>query len=222
MRHVVVKRTGEGPFTNVSYSELPGACVTSVTGNPLVLADRLLHEYQHNRLFALEERGVFFEPGSGAATDCRHYSPWRDDPRPTQGLLHALVVYVSSCRLWLGIHAAGTVTPDEMHFARERLIRIPLQLALGMAVLEREARFTEHGRAVFAMLRAEIDALGREIARSSIPADVPALMGGEDGTFTPLLSEEHGRPLSAREAVAEHVRLRDRRGQCPEGARAPG
>jgi hypothetical protein len=220
MRHVVVKRTNEGPFTNVSYSELPGCCVTSHGGNALVIADRLLHEYQHNRVFALEERGMFFEADSGASTDCVHYSPWRGDPRPTQGLLHAITVYVSSCRLWMRIYARADVSPDEMRYAADRLVRIPLQLALASAVLEREARFTDHGRRIFGTLRAEIEELTRDVAAVSLPADVPALNGTDEGVFVPVCSELDGRVLSAREAVAEHVQLRDRRGQCAELARA--
>jgi hypothetical protein len=219
MRLVVVKRTNEGPYTNVSYSELPGCCVTSHGSNALVIADRLLHEYQHNRLFALEERGMFFEADSGAATDCRHYSPWRNDPRPMQGLLHATTVYVSSCRLWLRVHAAADVTPDEMLYAADRLVRIPLQLALASAVLEREARFTDHGRRIFEILRAEIAELARAVAATSVPADVPALDGTDGGVFAPVL-DEAGRALSAREAVADHVRRRDLRGQCADLARA--
>jgi len=216
MRHVVVKRKGEGPFTNVSHSELPGACITTPMANPLVLADLLLHEHQHNRLFALEERGPFFEPGSGAATDRRHYSPWRDDPRPMQGLLHALTVYVSSCRLWLRVYEARAATADELRYAEDRLLRIPRQLALASAVLAREAPFTEHGRAVFEALDRDRTALEAAIARLGLPADVPALAGRPDGTFEPLSSAEDGRALSAREAVREHVRLRDVRGQSAD------
>jgi hypothetical protein len=136
-----------------------------------------------------------------------------------QGLLHAITVYVSSCRLWLRIHGAADVTPDEMRYAADRLVRIPLQLALASAVLEREARFTDHGRRIFEILRGEIQELTRDVAAASVPDDVPALDGTDGGIFAPVLDED-GRALSAREAVADHVRRRDLRRQCAEIAGA--
>ena len=207
MRHLVLKRREEGPFTNVSYTELPGACFVAAVARPLVLADRLLHEHTHNRLFALEEGGALFEPGSGAATDARHYSPWRDDPRPLQGLLHAVAVYLAVARFWLAVHRAGAAVLEERRYAIERLVRVPRQLALATATLERHARFTARGRGLFRALGAELRALDDAIAAADVPPDVAGLMPRDDGTFGPYASAEGGRPLSARAAVAEHLRL---------------
>jgi HEXXH motif-containing protein len=209
MRLAALKPRRSGPFTNVSYSELPGACVVSATRHPLAMADRLIHEYHHNVLFALEERGPFFESTRGNPwSDARHYSPWRNDPRPLQGLLHGLFVYLPVARFWLAVHEAGTAARSDLGYVAERLLKIPRQLELAVDVLTREAVFSSLGRALFERLEHETVDLVRRTRAADLPEDVPALRIADDGELVPLTSDADGRALSVCEALLEHVRLR--------------
>jgi HEXXH motif-containing protein len=226
MRVAAAKRGPDGPFTNVSYSELPGACIVSVSDSPLAMADRLIHEYHHNRLFTVEEHGALFERPATAGPPA-HYSPWRNDPRPLQGLFHAFYVYAPVTRFWLRALAAGDLAPADRAWAVERLLRTSRRFVLAESVLARAAEMTPFGRACFEELRARVGELQGEIARAGLPADVPALRMEEDGSTVPERSEVDERPLSVNEALAEHVRLHDLRGECAElvervAAAAPG
>ena len=58
-----------------------GAFIVGFVANPWELADTLIHEMSHGRLFALEDAGSLFdEAACDPLGDERYYSPWRDDP----------------------------------------------------------------------------------------------------------------------------------------------
>ena len=59
------------------------------------LADSLLHEYRHQKLYLLERIAPVVEP-----TTRKVVSPWRQDLRPPSGLFHAIFVFVELRRFW--------------------------------------------------------------------------------------------------------------------------
>ena len=83
------------PEKIVSFSDnsVPGALFVSIVQgggfiDPYDLADSLIHEYRHQKLYLLERCYPTARPGSLVV------SPWRDDLRPASGLLHAIFVFV--------------------------------------------------------------------------------------------------------------------------------
>lgn len=87
----------------VSFSDnsVPGALYVSIVqGDSFIdsfdLADSLIHEHRHQKLYLLERRVDLFEP-----TSTKVVSPWREDLRPPTGLLHAIFVFVELRRFWL-------------------------------------------------------------------------------------------------------------------------
>ena len=87
------------PDRIVSFSDdvVPGALYVSVRRGedllpPELLADSLVHEYRHQKLYLLQRTVPLLEQDSPPVV-----SPWRSDPRPPSGLLHA--VFVFSCLL---------------------------------------------------------------------------------------------------------------------------
>jgi uncharacterized protein len=95
----------------VSFSDntVPGALFVSVLQNgdlidPYDLADSLVHEHRHQKLYLLERLAPMIED-----TDTMVTSPWRDDPRPPSGLFHAVFVFVELRRLWMHVHQHGPV-----------------------------------------------------------------------------------------------------------------
>jgi len=200
-----------GDYSNVSHSELPGAYIVSMLDDPLIMADRCIHELHHNRLFCLEEKGgaLFDEERQDSIRDARFYSPWRDEPRPLHGLLHALYVFQPVWHFWRRVQEAGSAPELTLSFAEDQLQRIPQQLELAAAVLRRHGAFTEFGQALFdGMCRGakEIAALASELA----PKDLPAWTINERGGTVRQCSRETRLPLMVGEAVAEHVRRYER------------
>ncbi|WP_186146224.1 cyclophane-forming radical SAM/SPASM peptide maturase YhhB [Burkholderia gladioli] len=91
------------PDKIVSFSDntVPGALFVSVIqGDRLIdaydLADSLIHEYRHQKLYLLERLRPIVEPTSMKVT-----SPWREDLRPPSGLFHAIFVFVELRRFWM-------------------------------------------------------------------------------------------------------------------------
>lgn len=198
-----------------SDPELPGAFLAGVVPNPLELGDHFIHELQHNRLSAIEERGPLFDPAHGdAQSDARFFSPWRDKPRALYGIFHGIYVFVAVTRYWLGAYADRALEGEDRDWVVDRLLRLPRQLALAVGVVERHARFTPLGCALFERLAAAVAELRAEIARIRLPADAPALVVGDDGRCAPERSRGDGRALGVREALREHVARNDFDGAC--------
>ena len=80
-----VSATSEHGFGGVSISAVA----------PDALAVGLLHEFQHSKLNALT---YLLDLWTDAPR--RHYSPWRDDPRPVGGVLHGAYAYLAVAEFW--------------------------------------------------------------------------------------------------------------------------
>lgn len=113
------------PDKCVSFSDdsIPGALYCSIErSSGLVsaadLADSLIHEHRHQKLYLLN-RDVDL-------VDSDHpllVSPWRDDPRPPSGLLHALFVFVELLGFWTHRTEMSSAGERERAEAEVRLIR---------------------------------------------------------------------------------------------------
>ncbi|GLR45821.1 hypothetical protein GCM10007880_63390 [Mesorhizobium amorphae] len=102
------------PDKIVSFSDntVPGALYVSVwQGDRLIdpydLADSIVHEHRHQKLYLLERIAPTVKP-----TQMKVVSPWREDLRPPSGLLHAVFVFVELRRFWAYVLEAG---PDRLH-----------------------------------------------------------------------------------------------------------
>jgi HEXXH motif-containing protein len=199
---VVGLKSNDGDFTNVSFSELPGAMLLSVVDHPLVMADRIIHEFHHNRLFHIEDCGSLFEPQSPTKED--FYSPWRNDRRPLKGVLHGLYVFIAVGRFWRRVHLQGELSSYDRSLVTDQLLRISRQVILARDELARNARFTPPGQGLFAQLSSDVDELHDQIAALGLPHDAPAMEVRDDGSIAPQMSRETKKPLSVREAIDEH------------------
>jgi uncharacterized protein len=102
------------PEKIVSFSDnsVPGALFVSVMQgerliDPYDLADSLIHEHRHQKLYLLERFGSMV-----SSTTTLVSSPWREDPRPPSGLLHAIFVFIELRRFWIHVRDNG---PTRIH-----------------------------------------------------------------------------------------------------------
>jgi hypothetical protein len=211
---IALKPRGAGGYDDFSNPELPGAFIASVVHDPLELADHFIHELQHNRLSFLEEAGPLFATPScdpSLARGC--YSPWRDQPRSLYGVFHGVYVFLAVYRYWRRVHDAGDASADARAYAVDRLLRLPRQLALAVAMLERYARLTPFGRALLAQLARDVAAVRADVRSAQLPADAPALRATEDGGYASERDAD-GRPLRVLEALRLHVARHAAGAQC--------
>jgi len=97
------------PEKIVSFSDnsVPGALYVSIwQGDRVIdaydLADSLIHEHRHQKLYLLERLAPTVEN-----TGVTVVSPWREDLRPPSGLLHAVFVFVELRRFWRYVRDQG-------------------------------------------------------------------------------------------------------------------
>jgi uncharacterized protein len=156
LRHVCraiqfVRDPAAHPDKIVSFSDnaVPGALFVSVMQargliDPYDLADSLIHEHRHQKLYLLERLFPMVEP-----TTMKVVSPWRDDLRPPSGLLHAVFVFVELRRFWEHVRDAG---PARLHTrAVNQLQETDARLEEGLRTLER-CPLTLAGRALASVL----------------------------------------------------------------------
>jgi len=138
-------------FGNTSSSERPGALAVMATRDAWELAETLVHELYHQRLFAVEIEGpLFADAAQNAGRDFRHYSPWRIEPRPMKGLVHALYVFVEVARHWLAVlERSEPCEKAPRARARARLSEISLQLPVALDGVRGAARFSPIGERLF-------------------------------------------------------------------------
>lgn len=207
IRWIAVNPLSEyGAMNYVSSSELGGAFAFRGVPNPFSAAEAMIHEFHHNRLFALEERETLFEGGAlGHEDEALYYSPWRDEPRPLRGILHAIYVTTAQTRLWTEILRRGDAAPEVEAYARNELVRHPLILGIAIGQMDRHARFTEAGAAYFEEIRREVNEI-RETARElSIPPDFEAVGFAPDGRIVSLPRPDGTGNRQVRELVQDHV-----------------
>lgn len=144
------------PDKIVSFSDnsVPGALYVSVMQgkDPIDaydLADSLLHEHRHQKLYLLERRAATVE-----STAMMVASPWREDPRPPSGLLHAVFVFVELQRFWIHVRDEG---PGRLHNrAINQLRDTENNLRIAFATLD-TCPLTSVGRDLVASLKASAE-----------------------------------------------------------------
>ncbi|HEX8226005.1 MAG TPA: cyclophane-forming radical SAM/SPASM peptide maturase YhhB [Allosphingosinicella sp.] len=141
------------PEKIVSFSDnsVPGALFVSVVQgegiiDPYDLADSLIHEHRHQKLYLLERRFQMTEPGGLVV------SPWREDLRPASGVLHAVFVFVELRRFWEHVRDRG---PERLRKrAVNQLADTDRNLAEAFATL-RSCPLTPVGQALASLLESE-------------------------------------------------------------------
>ncbi|GAA3647439.1 hypothetical protein GCM10022224_007850 [Nonomuraea antimicrobica] len=148
-----------------SFREAPGL-VTLSLGSPLQTAEALVHEYGHQKLNAIMMLAPLIVEDTGEPL---HYSPWRDDPRPLSGLLHAVFSFATAVHFHRGLldlPDAGGLEPAEVVGRAYRTVR---QIHAGLDGLREHAVLSPLGEAFVA----EITAWAGECAEG-LPSPPPA------------------------------------------------
>jgi HEXXH motif-containing protein len=146
--HTIVPVVSASPDVHLSasFSEAPGLVAMSYGATGL-LAEALVHEYHHQKLNAL----MILDPlVAGPSSAAVYYSPWRPDPRPLTGLLHAVYTFANILGYYLDLldRPLATMGGDEIGRAGERAHLIAGQVDAGLAELDEHARLTAFGQAL--------------------------------------------------------------------------
>lgn len=127
---------------SLSDNSTPGALYVGVkvSGkpiNPYLLADSIIHEHRHQKLYLLQREATLLEADVPLLK-----SPWRNVPRPPSGLLHALFVFVCLHEYWLYVAATGTLDMREQ--AAKDIEQIRLRIDEAFPIM-RGTKLTKRG-----------------------------------------------------------------------------
>ncbi len=214
MKVVAFKPPGFGGVFNTTCSRLPGASIFTGARQRFVLADDLIHEYFHNRLFALEERGDFFSSEKqDASIPDTFYSPWRDDPRPIYGLFHAVYVFERVLSFWIAAIKSGQLASLEESYGRYRASKLNKQLQIALAQLQCWATFSKYGQEIIQATSESLSQLSEWCHQLGLDGDVPAVLIDADGQFA-TDKFNGGAEMKTVEELRIHIETYDSNHRC--------
>ena len=129
-----------------SNSTILGIVFCTYNDDPLLLAEMLIHEFSHNKLFLFQETDPLLDPdvhGDGWK-DQGYYSPWRSDPRPLNGILHGLYVFTQVATFWDYV-ITNMKEKNYEHISSKRFYILIEQLKIAIDVLKHNSTFTDIG-----------------------------------------------------------------------------
>jgi len=117
---VAVPHRHDGHFLSLTTGRLRAGLVAGLV-TPVQVADSLMHEGAHNRLWPVFE----FDPLIAGPDSAAHPSPWRKDPRPLKGLLNGVHAFANVClyyqRLAAAVPEARQLAEQKLEFHRPRV-----------------------------------------------------------------------------------------------------
>jgi HEXXH motif-containing protein len=182
-----------------------GAIAATLPPDPIIMAEILVHEFQHLKLCGLQDMTPLMKPCNE-----RVYAPWRPEPRPVVGLLQGVYAHLGIARFW-GAQWHVETEADEILRAQVMFERWRSMIEPATATLLRTGCLTAVGTRFVTMLRDE----GQRLASEKAPATARAIArdvtldhwftwqlrhAAIDATATADLAAayQHGEPLSGR------------------------
>jgi HEXXH motif-containing protein len=138
-----------------------GAFATSWPPDAVTLAETLVHEFQHVKLCGLLDLLPLVRSGGQ-----RVYAPWRQDPRPADGLLQGVYAHLGIARFWQAQQDAET-DPDDILRAQVLFARWRSAIGQTVQTLRQTGLLTEAGVRFAERLQAE----GKRLAAAPVPAE---------------------------------------------------
>jgi HEXXH motif-containing protein len=136
---------------SVSAGDAFGGVEASEPDDAVQLAVTLVHEFQHTKLGGLLHLAPLVTRGPVDSTE-RWYAPWRNDPRPLEGLLQGIYAFVGIVRFW---REHRRTEPSAMAHFEFALWRTQVRSALEQ--VHRHPRLTRLGAALLDTLREQCD-----------------------------------------------------------------
>ncbi|MEU9730843.1 HEXXH motif domain-containing protein [Streptomyces sp. NPDC048002] len=100
---------------SVTAGDAFGGIESSAPDDPVQLAVTLVHEFQHTKLGGLLHLTPLLAEETAENPEL-WYAPWRDDPRPLDGLMQGIYAFVGIARFWRTHRLASGASTPMAHF----------------------------------------------------------------------------------------------------------
>jgi hypothetical protein len=122
LRWIIPMHEEDGGGHSMTLANLPGVIFVGATSGPDLMAELIVHEYLHTLLHAVAETRPLIDQEIGGLAN---YSPWREDARPAEGILHGIFVFTGVTLFWLD-HLEPT--SERAAYAADRVSTLAIQL----------------------------------------------------------------------------------------------
>lgn len=134
-----------------TYSGLFGSIYLTYTENPFFLAEMIIHEFCHHKLFLLEEVHPLFDDENYSHV---HYSPLRNELRTQQGVFHALYVTSEILKFWS--RAFVSIKDEKLkEIAHRRIWTTIYQIKYGSIDLMQLSKLSQAGKDILNVIHTE-------------------------------------------------------------------
>lgn len=196
---VPVRSARDNVHSSVSFATRPGVLYMSWCPRASVIAEAVVHESDHQMFYVLCRESPMWEhpPEQQPAI---YRSPWRDDPRPLDGLLRGASAFVRVSEFWSALAQSDTGILETFDWSCSRAVLAASQSldALSVIAAHRE-ELTESGRATVQ----ELQSRGRAVLSSlSSAAQYDSWKGWADAQ-----QERHNAAWRARSPAAKGDRV---------------
>jgi hypothetical protein len=99
---VPIEATACDAHLSITFNSRPGVLYMSLPEDWRILAEAIVHESDHQWLYALGQTGSIWS-SAVEPQPARYYSPWRNDPRPLDGLLWGASAFVRVGEFWTAL-----------------------------------------------------------------------------------------------------------------------
>lgn len=184
----------DGSMFSGTSSAIFGACFLSTAKEPLFIAEMLVHEFCHNKLRLLQDAVPLMS--DKYLNRSIFYSPWRDEPRPIDGLMHGLYVFSSIADFWLYVFNDSSANEAERKMAQRRVGTILFQLRFALAEFVEYAELTRSGKVFLGIIKDRIAGLERQTRGWEF--------GRLQSFFSGLLKDKSLKEMPVLESVTRH------------------
>lgn len=143
---VLALHSGGTSYGSSSPEEVLGLVFLPGVLDPNDVAECLLHEALHQKLFRVEEGAPLFE-GELGDTEI-YYSPWRSDPRPLRMLVHGAFVFAGVSHFWKSLQQSAYEDDEERENAGFHSYYRALQAQAAMRIVAKYPGRTNMGSKV--------------------------------------------------------------------------
>jgi HEXXH motif-containing protein len=164
---VPLQDNGDGSARSGTARDSIGAMGMTMPRSAADFAVTLVHEYQHSKLSAVLDLVPLYVPDGTE----RHFAPWRNERRPTSGLIQGVYAFLAVVGAWRDLHAApGLARIAALNFAELRD-----QVVAGFASLASSAELTPAGLSFVAGMRPALDRLAAGTLSAESPTQAASL-----------------------------------------------
>lgn len=132
-------------YGSASCEDLLGLIYLPAVTSEFDLAECLLHESMHQKLFRLEEMISIFEDGT-SHSDEKYYSPWRSDARPLRMCLHGAYVFAGISEMWIQAEENSSSLDLDKVFCKKQAYLRAKQSLKALEIVSKYSHLTEFGK----------------------------------------------------------------------------